>query len=87
MNLSIDLPLEIVEAIAERAAALVSDRLPATEEWLDVDGAAAYMKCGKSRVYALTSQGALPVFKDGSRSLYRRDDLREFILSGGAPRA
>lgn len=85
---------DLVDRIVERPDAL--DRLAAKlaermspigdSDWLDVPGAAAYLKCNPSRIYALTSARRLPVHKDGSRSLYRRDELRAFVEAGGAVR-
>lgn len=84
---------DLVDRLAERPDAL--DRLasklaervsPTADEWLDVQGAAAYLKCPTSRIYALTSARRLTVHKDGSRSLYRRDELCAFVESGGAVR-
>jgi excisionase family DNA binding protein len=85
---------DLVDRIVERPDALdrlaskLAERLSPTgdSDWLDVKGAADYLKCPPSRIYALTSAGRLPVHKDGSRSLYSRAELRAFVESGGAVR-
>lgn len=87
---------ELVDRLTERPDALdtlaskLAERMSATadtaDEWLNVPAAAAYLQCGVDRIYALTSAGRLPVHKDGSRSLYRKDELRAFVEAGGAVR-
>lgn len=85
--LAIPLPPELVEAVAARAAELVAERLePAPEPYLDVDGAAAYLACPKSRVYALASAGRIPVRRDGSRLLFRASELDAWLERGGGVR-
>jgi excisionase family DNA binding protein len=41
--------------------------------------AAEYIRAPPQRVFDLTSQGRLPVRKDGSRNLYRREDLDAYL--------
>lgn len=74
MTLSLEIPPELVEEVATRAAELVeqrSDRCP----WLTTKQAAEHLACPPSRIYDLVGLGKLPVYKDGSRSVYRREDL------------
>jgi len=87
-SLELRIPDDLVEAIAQRAAAIVAERGPATADtgYLDVTGAATFLACPVSRVYALTSAGRLPVHRDGSRLLFDRDELREYVNNGGARR-
>jgi len=54
--------------------------------WLDVDGAAERLACPKSRIYALVSAKRIPYYKDGSRLLFRPEELDEWVLTGGAKR-
>lgn len=49
-------------------------------------GAAAFLACPVSRVYSLTSAGRLPVHRDGTRLLFTRDELRDYVNAGGAKR-
>jgi excisionase family DNA binding protein len=74
-GLSLNVPPELIEAISERTAALLAELLPASPEpYLDVDGAAGYLACSRDRIYDLRRQG-LAHFKDGSRLLFKREDL------------
>jgi excisionase family DNA binding protein len=41
--------------------------------------AADYLRCSKQRVYDLTASGRLPVSKDGTRSLFRREWLDAYL--------
>lgn len=84
---SVEITEELLERIAERAAALLADRQG--EEpvgFLDVAGAADFLACPKSRIYALVSAGRLPHHRDGSRLLFDREELHEYVRRGGARR-
>ena len=85
-SLKLELPAELVESIARRAAEIVLERLgapPAESEFLTVEEAAELLRCGhddegrvkRQRVYDLLSDGRLERFKDGSRVLVRRADV------------
>lgn len=52
--------------------------------WLIASEAAIYLGCSLSRVRKLTMTRELPHHKEGSRVLYRRDELDAFVLNGGA---
>lgn len=56
----------------------------AESPWLKAHEAAAYLRCSLSRVRKLTSTRDLPHEKDGSRVLYHRDALDQFVRNGGA---
>jgi excisionase family DNA binding protein len=78
-TVALGVPVELIEAIAERTADLLAERMPdPAEPYLDVDGAAEYLACKPHRIYDLCRQG-LPVHKDGSRSLFRREDLDRWL--------
>lgn len=78
---------ELVAAIAERTAALIVPRMAAAGDgFLDVDGAAAFLSCPRSRIYALSSAGRIPHHHDGSRLLFDRDELHAYVVAGGARR-
>jgi len=81
-------PPELVEQIAQRAAELLAEQAPAAGPvgFLDVDGAAEFLACPKSRVYALVSADRLPHHRDGSRLLFDPGELRAYVLAGGARR-
>jgi excisionase family DNA binding protein len=76
-ELRLDVPAELIEAIAQRAAEIVVERQAEAEAtpYLTVEEAAEYLRCNRKRVYDLCSQRRLPFVKDGSRTLLRRADL------------
>lgn len=80
-ELRLDVPPDLVEAIAERSAEIVLERQGTTESmpYMTVDEAAKYMRCRPKRIYDLTSQRRLPFIKDGSRTLLRRVDLDAYL--------
>jgi excisionase family DNA binding protein len=84
--LSLQIPRELVEEIAQRAAAILAEQQPQApaSPWLSTTEAAEYLRAPKSRVFDLTSQGRLRVHKDGARNLYRREDLDAYLQRGGA---
>jgi excisionase family DNA binding protein len=85
--LTIALPDEVIEAIADRVAERVARSQPAVDEgFLDVTAAAAFLSCRPSRLYALASARRIPHYKDGSRLLFDRRELREYVRNGGARR-
>jgi len=85
--LSLALPPELVEVVAQRTAEIVAERLgQQPEPWIGVDQAAEHLACPKSRIYALVSAGRIPHEKDGSRLLFRRSDLDAWLEQGGATR-
>jgi excisionase family DNA binding protein len=83
-GLVLELPDDLIERIAERAAELVAERLdiaPATESaFLTVAEVAELLSCKPQRVYDLLSAGSLGRFKDGSRVLVRRADVVAHLL-------
>ena len=84
---SVSLPVELVEVIAERAAAIVRGNPPVgPEPWLGVPEAAGHLACPSSRIYALVSVGRIPHHRDGSRLLFRRSELDAWVERGGATR-
>jgi excisionase family DNA binding protein len=68
----------------ERIAEAVADRLRPDDEWLDVEGAAAYLKCRRQRMYDLSSESRIPVHREGIRLLFSRRELDDWIKSGRA---
>ena len=75
-----DLPPELLEQIAARAAEVVEDRSrEAVESWIGVDGAADYLACARQRIYDLVSQGRLECRRDGRRLLFRRSWLDAYL--------
>lgn len=86
-GLAITLPPELVEAVAVRAAELVTQRTPiAPEPHIGVKAAAEHLACPTSRVYALASAKRIPHRKDGSRLLFKASELDAWLESGGGVR-
>lgn len=85
-GLTIDLPPEMIEQIASRAAELVAARKQNGEPdaWLSVAEAADYLRCSAGRIYQLVSARRIPFAKDGSRTLFRRSALDLWVEEGGA---
>ena len=77
-EIRIDIPDELVDAIAER----VADRLERPAEgWLDVDQAAARVAAPRSRIYDWIAQERVECRRDGRRVLFRREWL-DLALNG-----
>jgi excisionase family DNA binding protein len=83
--IALAVPEELVQALAERTAALVAERLapvPQTESpWLDFEGAMTYLGFSRDRLYKLTAARAIPFRKkrDGQGLLFRRDELDRWV--------
>jgi excisionase family DNA binding protein len=88
LRLSITLSTEQIDLIADRVAGLLDRRsLPDEPDgFLDVTGAAEFLACPRSRIYALVSKNRIPHHKDGSRLLFDRGELRQYVRNGGARR-
>jgi excisionase family DNA binding protein len=86
------MPDELIERIAQRAAELLADgartstKVDTADGYLDVAGAAEFLACPTSRIYSLVSARRIPFHKDGSRLLFDRGELREYVAAGGAKR-
>lgn len=80
---------QALEALAEALAPRLAPRLSGNGEttaWLGVTEAAEHLRCPKSRVYALVSARRIPFQKDGSRTLFQREELDEWVRQGGGRR-
>jgi hypothetical protein len=89
MRATLDLPPELVEAIAERAAELVAEQIDSRngDGWLrGADAIAGYIGAKRDRVYALSSAGRIPVEHDGSALLARKSVLDAWVRNGGGKR-
>lgn len=81
MNVRLDIPDALVEAIAERVVErLAADAGPSP--LMRVEEAAEYLRCQPKRIYDLTSQRRLDFVKDGSRTLIRREALDHYLNEG-----
>jgi excisionase family DNA binding protein len=88
-RLTLELPAEVIEAIAERAAAIVVQRLeqPAAESpFMTVAEAAGYARCKPQRIYDLLSSRRLTRHKDGARTLIQRQELEAYLAATTGPR-
>jgi excisionase family DNA binding protein len=75
-DLVLQLPAELVDAIAERAAEIVLERTAAAASpYFTIPEAADYMRCGRRRVDNLLSAGRLTRVKDGRRTLVLRAEV------------
>ncbi len=74
---------ELVDAMAARIANIVVsaiDGIATTETpYMTVAEAAEYLRCDPQRVYDLASNGRLPRYKDGRRTLHRRVDVMKLV--------
>jgi hypothetical protein len=90
LPVTLDLPPAALEAIAQRAAAVVLEQLRAqaperADGYLRPDGAADYLGLSRKRVHDLTSMGALvPDGRDGRTPLYTRATLDAYVRSQAA---
>lgn len=77
-------------ALVDRLAPLLAERFglaAADDGWLrGADQIAAYIGAPRSRVYALTSAGRIPIEHDGSALIARRSVLNDWLRAGGAKR-
>lgn len=81
MNINLELPPEIVDVIAQRAAELFAAEHGANASpYLNTAEAAEYLRCKPHRIHDLVHRGELRVLKDGSRNLYRREDLDAILV-------
>ena len=78
-ELRFEIPDDLVELIADRVAEKIGKP---REPWLDVDAAAEYLACPRSRIYDLIAMDRLEVRRDGRRVLTRREWCDDFLLGG-----
>ena len=79
-ELRVHLPDDVLEFVAERAAAIVLERLAdehrnGDSEFVSVAEAAELLRAKPQRIYDLLSDGRLSRHKDGSRVLVSRSEL------------
>jgi Helix-turn-helix domain len=81
----LELPDEVVEAIAERAAELVAERQTAAAEpeFLTVAEAAAFIRAKPQRIYDLFSDGRLTRFGSVHARLVSRAELVAYVENNG----
>ncbi len=83
VGLNLSVPPALVEEIAQRAAAIVLERLrrqpEAPPRLLTVPEAAELLRARPQRVYDLLSDGRLIRHKDGRRVLVDRQELERYL--------
>jgi excisionase family DNA binding protein len=83
--LNIELPAEVLEAIAERAAVLLREQVSTpSDRWLGTKAAADYLGCSTGRLHNLTSAGRIPHHHEGGRLVFSTSEIDEWIRSGRA---
>jgi excisionase family DNA binding protein len=86
---AIELPDSTLDAIAQRAAALVKQEmeragLKREEPYMDVERTAEYLGgCKPQRIYDLVYAGEIPHGRAGRRLVFRRSELDEWVRNGG----
>jgi hypothetical protein len=76
---------DALDKLAERLAPRLAS--PATDGWLrGAEKIANYIDAPRSRVYALTSAGRIPVQRDGSSLIARKFELDAWVRDGGGKR-
>ena len=91
-ELTLTVPDALLEALAERVAELVKERLqapPPASPWLDFEAALEYLRFSRDQLYKLTAARAVPFRKKrgGQALLFHREELdrwleREFEPTG-----
>jgi excisionase family DNA binding protein len=51
--------------------------------FLDVPSLAGYIHLSKSSIYKMVSKNTIPYIKMGSRTLFEREKIDNWVLSGG----
>jgi hypothetical protein len=74
---TLELPPGLIEALAQRAAALVAEQ---NAGYLDVKGAARFLGgCSPKRIYNLVERGAIPYHRTAGRLLFDPRELRGWV--------
>jgi hypothetical protein len=79
-GLSLELPADVLDLIAGRAAQLVVERINATP-WMSRKEAADYLRLPVSR---LEKDRSIPCHRDNGRVLYHRDEIDAHFLTKGS---
>jgi flavin-dependent dehydrogenase len=89
-ELTLTVPAELLDAIAERVAQRLTDRLEpqaSASPWLDVDAALVYLPFSRDQLYKLTAAKAIPFRKkrDGQGLLFHRGELERWLETAYEP--
>jgi excisionase family DNA binding protein len=84
-SISMEVPTAVIEAVAQRAAEIVLERLRLDDrrpKYLAVTEAAELMRAKPQRIYDLLSSGRLTRHKDGCRVLVSRAEIEIYLAAG-----
>ena len=88
-ELSLHVPEELLDALAELVAARVGEQLPTRVEspWLDFEAAREYLRFSRDQLYKLTAARAIPFRKrrGGQGLLFHRDELDRWLQAAYEP--
>lgn len=82
--MSIELPAEFIDKLADAVAAKLALRIEQPEqwpEWMSVPTAARYLDCGEHRLYKLAERGQIPHVRDGARVFFERQALDDWMTA------
>jgi excisionase family DNA binding protein len=85
VSVSFELPAEVIEAIATKAAEIVVAELNASthheplDPWMTTLAAASYLQLSPEAVRARARRGTIPAHRDGQRLLFHRDELDSYL--------
>ena len=81
VSFSISLPNEALEALAQRVAAIVLERVehPSGRRWLTVDSAAEYLDRTPDAIRGLVKRGELTAYKPDGRLQLDRQELDRWM--------
>ena len=89
VELTLTVPAELLEALAELIATRIGEQLPAPEPspWLDFDGAREYLHFSRDQLYKLTAARAIPFRKKrgGQGLLFHRGELDRWLEAAYEP--
>lgn len=85
-ELTLLVPEELLQALAELVAARVGERQPVSP-WLDFEGAREYLRFSRDQLYKLTAARAIPFRKkrDGQGLLFHRGELDRWLRAAYEP--
>jgi excisionase family DNA binding protein len=87
-QIAVSVPEEVIERVAKRAAELLQDEMSETpERFVGVPEAAEHLGCRPHRIYDLVHQRLIPFHKEGSRLLFRRSELTDWVEHRRRPRS
>lgn len=76
----------LADALHERMSRspITYDTAAMSSPWLTAQEAADHLRCPLSRVRKLSMTGTIPMHRDGGRFLFRRDEIDQWVKTGGA---